>query len=697
MDLGPELGGDRHFAGVTTSFLIEYLRTQMSASAIDELLSCAGERRTAHELADDSSWSSYGEVRRLLEATVEALGDGRRLRELGTADVVSLPEFSTLLQVLGSPAALYRDLGELAAHFSPVTEMVTHEVSATEWLCDQRFKPGFEPYRAFCDFTCGMLGIVPRVFSFPLAEVIEEACQLDGAASCRFRVRWDSTDDADRRAGHFQLRLDIMSARLETLHATVGELVSDESLEVVLSRILASAAKAVTAPAYILVLDDLPTASQRVYAEGVSYEDAVRLADELAHSTTTSDTRRLVVDVASRRRHYGRLAALHREGGHFFAGEESSLQAYARLAAVALDSAAALEDARRQATTARTLLELSSALAEIRTSEEVAAKLVRSVPQIIDCDRAAVILVDPLTSIAHIAATHGYPEAVDAELRAARFPVAPAAHATSLAVSVSASPNPFDLAAWSKELGSAMMISCPIIGNDELIGWLAASVTNEPERLERDPEIEARLRGLTGQAATAILNARLVEEVRHQALHDTLTGLPNRALIHDRVEQMLARARRHGTAPSAIFIDLDGFKEVNDTLGHAAGDQLLCSVATRLEATLRGSDTIGRLGGDEFVVLAEAETMSIHPELAAGRLLAALRAPFCIDGVTINVSASIGIAIGDRPSPGELLRDADIALYQAKAAGKNRYVLYVPSVMQVAARDHARSGSTVST
>src|SRR6202041_2137196 len=111
---------------------------------------------------------------------------------------------------------------------------------------------------------------------------------------------------------------------------------------------------------------------------------------------------------------------------------------------------------------------------------------------------------------------------------------------------------------------------------------------------DHPPPIE-RLRGLAGQAAIAIRNARLIDEIRHQALHDHLTGLPNRGLIVDRVTQALARARRDHHDVALLFVDLDGFKTVNDTLGHGAGDQLLRSVAPRFSATLRESDTVARL------------------------------------------------------------------------------------------------------
>ena len=185
-----------------------------------------------------------------------------------------------------------------------------------------------------------------------------------------------------------------------------------------------------------------------------------------------------------------------------------------------------------------------------------------------------------------------------------------------------------------------------------------------------------------GRAHSRVLVDARTDELRFQALHDSLTGLPNRTLIMDRIEQLLARNRRNGTAGAALCIDLDDFKNVNDSLGHEVGDRLLASVATRMAGTLRGADTIGRMGGDEFVVLIDGSEPMVAPELVAERLLDVMHQPFEFDGSSTSLvaSTSIGIAVGDRATAGELLRDADIALYQAKAKGKNRYEFFHPEL-----------------
>ena len=192
----------------------------------------------------------------------------------------------------------------------------------------------------------------------------------------------------------------------------------------------------------------------------------------------------------------------------------------------------------------------------------------------------------------------------------------------------------------------------------------------------------------TGRSRALVLVDERTDELRHQALHDGLTGLPNRALILDRIGQMLARSRREPLPIAVLFLDLDNFKDINDTMGHRAGDELLIAVGARLTGALREGDSVGRIGGDEFVILAEGASLAHGAGAVADRILAALTAPFAVSGsdLTLSVSASIGYAEGDRATPEALLQDADIALYQAKATGKHCAVRFSPA-MQVAVDD----------
>jgi len=202
-----------------------------------------------------------------------------------------------------------------------------------------------------------------------------------------------------------------------------------------------------------------------------------------------------------------------------------------------------------------------------------------------------------------------------------------------------------------------------------------AVVTNQVQR----PSIAgyvAHLRDITERKEFEALLA-------HRALHDSLTGLANRQLILDRAEQMINRSRRTFEPIAAYFIDLDNFKDANDSLGHEAGDRLLQAVGQRFESIVRSSDTVGRLGGDEFVILAEGMSLADGPEPLADRIRDVLRKPFSIegfDGIRVSVTASIGVAMGDRGSAQELLRDADTALYRCKAAGRDQSLVFEPAM-----------------
>ncbi|MDQ1445203.1 MAG: hypothetical protein QOI20_1667, partial [Acidimicrobiaceae bacterium] len=197
--------------------------------------------------------------------------------------------------------------------------------------------------------------------------------------------------------------------------------------------------------------------------------------------------------------------------------------------------------------------------------------------------------------------------------------------------------------------------------------WLVA----KPRAVERFRAEETRLlRALAGMASRALENASLHDQLARQALHDPLTGVPNRRLVIRELNAAVARARRASGRVGVAFLDLTGFKAVNDGLGHDAGDELLCLIAERLMRSVRLGDVVGRFGGDEFVVLFLPHDDS-DVAAAAARVVQSFKQPFLISGQSVNVGCNVGLALwpdhGDDAD--ELLRRADSAMYTAKRAG----------------------------
>jgi diguanylate cyclase (GGDEF)-like protein len=184
------------------------------------------------------------------------------------------------------------------------------------------------------------------------------------------------------------------------------------------------------------------------------------------------------------------------------------------------------------------------------------------------------------------------------------------------------------------------------------------------------------LAALTALASANLSQRQLTDEMAYQAQHDLLTGLPNRALLGHRLESALST----GNKTSVLYCDLDGFKAVNDRFGHDTGDELLVAVADRLRQSLRARDLLARLGGDEFAVVVSHNNV-VQAEDIAARLLESLQTPFLISGNVTRIQASIGIAhSGDERNASDLMREADMAMYRAKGMGKNRIVVFEPSL-----------------
>ena len=196
--------------------------------------------------------------------------------------------------------------------------------------------------------------------------------------------------------------------------------------------------------------------------------------------------------------------------------------------------------------------------------------------------------------------------------------------------------------------------------------------------LSGDPDVGGMVVNLTDITE----RKRVQDELAHQSLHDTLTGLANRPLFHDRVEHAVRRSTRTGDSVAVILLDIDGFKSINDSLGHEAGDAVLLEVTQRLVRMFRATDTVARLGGDEFAMLVEDSHDALDgATVMADRIVQALAMPLTFRQQSIVPSASLGIAVGtSTSSASSLLRDADVAMYRAKTTRRGKWVAYKPEM-----------------
>lgn len=227
--------------------------------------------------------------------------------------------------------------------------------------------------------------------------------------------------------------------------------------------------------------------------------------------------------------------------------------------------------------------------------------------------------------------------------------------------------------------GAKRILVLPIYWHDKVNGMLAIGLK---ESREFNAEQVRRARELGNRIGVALAAHARDEELKYRAYHDNLTGLPNRALLLERLNQEMAHSRRSGKQLAVLFMDLDRFKNVNDSMGHDSGDQLLCQVSERLVSCTREGDTVARLGGDEFVVLLPGLGNPQQAARLANETMSLLKEPFMIDGSESYIGVSIGVAIfpDDGSLAPELLKKADLAMYRAKATGRGRIVFFEESM-----------------
>lgn len=690
----------RETAGITTRLIVVYIRGRSGDAGVERLLELAGEARPVAVLEDERTWSTYAQKIALFEAAAKLTGDPQvayRVGESVLAAKLARPQ-QLVIGALGSPQQVLKSVARANAKFSTSATMRALETSSRHGTVGYRLHAEHTPSVHDCGYNRGLLSQVTVLFGLPPARVSHTSCQVDGAAECLYSVHWPGwrrwSPRARRRTK--QTVAAALRSQVGELEQAVSELVGPGGMDAVLERIAARASVAVRAQAHLVALR-LEDGRVRIHSDGLSEGDTARSGQALLDGRAPSDPGRvaLVSPVASARRTYGALAAFLPTEAGFFPDEQHHLDAYASLVAAAVEVTMALEAERASARTSAALLRLSRDLVVLEDETAMAERVAAVVPLVAGADRGSVLRWDAASRSLVTLAAVGF--GADTEDRLAlRVPIG----ATPMLDRLLADPSPLRLDRGQMDpflegilerFRSARALVVPLRADDELLGVLVAGVSaarsggppddgEERRRASGDrwgEQVEGALLGLADMAAVSIARRRLLAAAVHDANHDRLTGLPGRELLLDRLERALADLRRTGRGVAVCFVDLDGFKMVNDTHGHEAGDAVLVTVAERLRSCVRESDTVARLAGDEFIVLLRELHGIEGVTRAADGLAAALSAPVEHEGARLSIGASIGIAIAPHhgDDPRKLLRAADAAMYAVKQGGTGGYVL----------------------
>jgi len=671
---------DRQFCCSMTTPILRLIRRAGGEQAVTELLEAAGSTREPAYLEDANNWISLEESQALLEAGERLSGDAGFARLVGEETVRQQTgtQVATLLRSLGSVEADLEAIAQAAGKFTTITEMQALEVGPGRAVLRAAAREGFSRTRLHCDVTMGLLAGNPILFGLPPAHVEQSECQARGDAQCLYTVTWDaeqaaSAADPQQRVTALEAQLKGVSERLHSVYAVASDLVSTEDLDTVLRRIVERAADTVRAPSHILAIRPDKDAELQVYSHGIGSREAKTLAHAALAGEPSPNGSALVVEVASSRRSYGQLIARFPGAMEFFPQEREILSLYAKHAAAVLDMALALQESAQRHAQVSSLLALSHSLAQAGTSLEVAERLAAAIPEVVDCDRMAVWLWDEdARCLSSPAAWGRTPEqASDLGVR-----ITPKDTPNLRRMLADPEPHFFQRGTDDQFVGQLMrtlevvaLTVVPIVARGVFLGLLTVSVAERPERLRPDSDLLERLTGVAALAATAIQNGQLVDQLRHKASHDGLTGLLNRVGFKHRIDSILDGARNVDGRVGLLFVDLNEFKRVNDVYGHDAGDELIRQAAVRLSTTCRGEDAVARLGGDEFAIILADVSRDVQVRAAERRVRTAFAEPFVVGELTLSVSASVGGGIwpDDGYTVAELVRHADAAMYVDKA------------------------------
>lgn len=677
----------REIATLVTHGALQYVRWYADEEGARQVVEFAGLVHVADELETEGAWIPYAETVALLDAAAAYFGDPRVPQEIGrhAAEFQSRANPRLFMRLLGTPEAAYRRVHKLAGRFSCIVRGDCLEARPGYARCRLRYDDRYRPSFAYDGLCRGLHEAVPTVFGLPLAK-LREYPDPDGDPQTRFyELSWKTRSRLPFRRQReelaaLRLERDMLASSLDELRSVAADLVTPGEVNEVLEKISHRTAATVQAQWVVLTVYLPEEHEWRTHVVGLDEAEAEQVAARVRADELHDDHTRLVTAIQSGEHVYGWLVAGRATHFGFHEGEPADLATCARLAATALDGAAALGQARRGERVARAMWGLADRLVATTSVGEVTEAVARAVPDISGADTAGVWLWQEGHRAGEgqmrLVATAGMPD--DVAERVAGFVVRERETPHALDAF-----NVDGLAIYDyEELDDAVLLEgmelavtqrlamVPLTGKDGIVGAVTAGWHDRETCLPND--LEQRLLGLASQAATAVANAQLHDAVRHQALHDPLTGLANRRLFTEQVADSLSRTGGAGGRLGVVFIDLDDFKTINDSLGHDVGDQLLCEVARRMRACLRPADLPSRLSGDEFAVLLDGLDTADEAGSIAWALRAALTESVSLAGRQVRVSVSMGVATNSAAGDvNTLLRNADAAMYAAKHAGKN--------------------------
>jgi diguanylate cyclase (GGDEF)-like protein len=412
-----------------------------------------------------------------------------------------------------------------------------------------------------------------------------------------------------------------------------------------MSEVIGKANFDATLPHLLRVMDghSVSYEAERESCEGIKRQVQVAFAPDIDASGRVKGSYALVIDITA--------AKLAENAVRTHALQQEAIAVYGQFALESHDIDGLVSNAAAMVTSGLDI-DHSSVFRLIQGQKSL--MLVAGVGWDADSVGSVTVHADSGTSM-HAALSSGNPVMI-ADIRAAGHPIVPSlgqddCPSSGLEVAIPTSDGPFGI------LGAYRRDNCAFTRKDASF-----------------------LKAIATALGTAIGRHRVEERLSHVAQFDSITGLPNRTLFHDRLAQAMTRARRRKSALALIFLDLDGFKEINDTLGHKAGDRLLRAVGARLKHSLREGDTVARLGGDEFTVILEDLHDRDEATAVAQKVLGALAKPLTLEKQEFAVTASAGLTVypEDSRSPETLLKNADTAMYYAKDGGKNNLKSYTP-------------------